>query len=65
MNVIEIEFTTGYPNAPSVPKDLCEAIILRASEAYLHPENEQLNSKGSLLINAAEVKERNYKIQRF
>jgi uncharacterized phiE125 gp8 family phage protein len=65
MNVIEIEFTTGWADAASLPKDLCEAILLRASEAYLHPENEQLNSKGSLLINAAEVKERNYKIQRF
>jgi len=65
MNVIEIEFTTGWPDAASVPKDLCEAIILRASEIYLHPENSDLNFRGSLQVKAAELKEVNYKIQRY
>ena len=65
MNVVEIEFTTGWASAGMVPKDLCEAIILRASEAYMHPENKTLNFGMGLAIRAAEIKERNYKVPRY
>lgn len=62
MNVIEIEFTTGWGDAGIVPKDLIEAIILRASEAYLNPENASGSGKR---ITTAENKERNYSIPRY
>jgi uncharacterized phiE125 gp8 family phage protein len=65
MNVIEIEFTTGWPDANSIPKDLTEAIILRASDGYLHPDNSTLNFRGSLEIKTAEIRERNYQVQRY
>lgn len=62
MNVIEIEFTAGWANSAAIPKDLAEAIILRASEAYLNPENEGNSGK---YITAAQNKERNYSIARY
>jgi uncharacterized phiE125 gp8 family phage protein len=65
MNVIEIEFTTGWATAGAIPKDLCEAMILTASDAYLHPENQSLNFGMGLRIQVAERKERNYKVQRY
>ena len=64
MNVIEIEFTTGWADAASVPKDLVEAIILRASEAYFNPGNAEKNFGGIRTV-ASERKERNYSIQRY
>jgi uncharacterized phiE125 gp8 family phage protein len=65
MNVVEIEFTTGWVSAAAVPKDLADAVILRASEAYLHPENMGLNFGMGLATRAAEIKERNYQTQRY
>ena len=62
MNVVEIEFTTGWASAAAVPKDLSEAVILRASEAYLNPENKSETGK---YITAAQNKERNYSVQRY
>jgi len=65
MNVIEIEFTTGWVSAAAVPRDLCEALILRASEAYLHPENAEQNFGMGLAIKTAQIKERNYSVPRY
>jgi uncharacterized phiE125 gp8 family phage protein len=65
MNVIEIEFTNGWTAATDVPADLKEAILLRASEAYLHPENQNLNFGFGLRVATAELKEKNYRVQRY
>jgi uncharacterized phiE125 gp8 family phage protein len=61
MNVIEIEFINGWPSSSAVPTDLKQAVLLRATEGYLNPEN-QVSSKW---LTSAESKERNYKIQRY
>jgi uncharacterized phiE125 gp8 family phage protein len=70
MNVIEIEFINGFAapignQAPAVPVDLKQAIILRATEAYLRPENAIQNFGFSVATKAAEQKERNYRVQRY
>lgn len=65
MNAIEIEFTTGWENAGSIPKEIKDAIILLATERYLNPENASLNFGMSLRVTAAERKLRSYKIMRF
>lgn len=65
MNVVEIEFTCGWASAGAIPKDLNEAMILRASDAYLHPENQELNFGMGLAVKAAQLKERNYSIARY
>jgi uncharacterized phiE125 gp8 family phage protein len=61
MNVIEVQFTAGWDTAAAVPKDLKQAIILRATEAYTNPENKDATK----WISAAEAKERNHKVQRY
>jgi uncharacterized phiE125 gp8 family phage protein len=69
MNVIEIEFETGWAaignQADALPTDLKQAVILRASEAYLRPENAIQNFGFSVATKSAQVKERNYKVQRY
>lgn len=62
MNPIEIEFTNGYATVADVPADLKQAMILRACEAFLNPSNDQQISGK---IRAAELKEENYKVQRY
>lgn len=61
MNTVEIEFTTGWADAASIPNDLKEAIVLRATESYLNPGN---NNTGNY-IKVAERKESNYQVQRY
>jgi uncharacterized phiE125 gp8 family phage protein len=65
MNVIEIEFINGFVaignQGPLLPVDLKQAVILRACDSYLHPENVILGKEPR----AAELKERNYKVQRY
>jgi uncharacterized phiE125 gp8 family phage protein len=70
MNVIEIEFVNGWEaaigaQAPVIPTPLKQAILLRASEMYLHPENANMNFGFGIAVKAAERKERDYKVQRF
>lgn len=65
MNVIEIEFTNGWTTAVEVPKDLKQAVILRASESYLNPGSENENFGMGRKIKTAELKERNYRVQRY
>jgi uncharacterized phiE125 gp8 family phage protein len=65
MNVVEIEFTCGYQGAQSVPKELTEAILLRAAESYLHPENANENFGMGLRTTAAITKEKNFKVSRY
>jgi uncharacterized phiE125 gp8 family phage protein len=60
INGVEIEFTNGWADAASVPKDIRDALILLASERYLNPENAM-----SIKQSAAEQKLRNYRVQRF
>jgi uncharacterized phiE125 gp8 family phage protein len=61
LNAIEVEFTNGWATAAEVPKDLKQAIILRATEGYLNPEN----AAAPKYLTAAENKERDYKVQRY
>jgi uncharacterized phiE125 gp8 family phage protein len=61
MNPVEIEFINGWVAETGVPLDLKQAIILRATEAYLNPENQA----ASKWLTAAESKERNYKVTRY
>lgn len=65
MNTVEIEYTSGWASAGEIPKDLASAVILRASESYLNPENQAVNSGMSLKTTASDVMERNFKVQRF
>jgi uncharacterized phiE125 gp8 family phage protein len=65
MNVIEIEFINGWASAATVPVDLKQAIILRASERYLNPVADSENFGFSRKSKAYEIKETNYKVQRF
>lgn len=69
INAIEIEFECGYAaignQAPIVPKPLKQAVILRACGSYLNPMNDPENFGMSMKIRAAEVKERDFKVQRF
>lgn len=65
LNGVEIEFTTGWADAASVPKDIRDAIILLASERYLNPENAAQNFGFSLKQSAADQKLRNYRVQRY
>lgn len=61
MNAVEIEFTTGWTDAASVPKDLKDAIVWIASKRYLNPEN----SGKEIDLSPAENVLRNYRVQRF
>jgi uncharacterized phiE125 gp8 family phage protein len=61
LNVIEIEFINGWSSEAGVPPDLKQAVILRATEAYLNPDN----PTASKWLTAAENKERNYKVSRY
>jgi uncharacterized phiE125 gp8 family phage protein len=61
-NPIQIELTCGWASAGAVPLDLVEAIILRATESYLHPDNQ---SQADGRITAANIKESSYKVQRY
>jgi uncharacterized phiE125 gp8 family phage protein len=54
LNPIEIEFLNGWSTADAVPKKICDAIILYASERYLNPDNRQLNFGTSIRITQAE-----------
>lgn len=65
LNSIEIEFTNGWTTAAEVPTDLKQAIILRACDSYLHPEDDNLNFASGLKTKAHQVKEINYKVQRY
>jgi uncharacterized phiE125 gp8 family phage protein len=65
LNGVEIEFTNGWADAASVPKDLRDALILLASDRYLNPENAMMNFGMSIKQNAAEHILRNYRVQRF
>jgi uncharacterized phiE125 gp8 family phage protein len=65
MNVIEIEFTNGWTTAADVPADIKQAVVLRACESYLHPENPTVNHGIGLRTTIAEIKEKDYKVQRF
>lgn len=66
---IEIEFTCGYApvgnQAAPVPYPLKQAVILRACGAYRNPENDAENFGMGRKIRAAEIKERDYKVQRY
>ena len=59
-NAIEIEFTTGWATPAEVPADLKQAVILRSCESYVSPLNE-----AGAKVKAAEIKEKNYRVQRF
>lgn len=61
LNVIEIEFINGWSSDTGVPADLKQAVILRATESYLNPDN----PIASKWLTAAENKERNYKVSRY
>lgn len=62
MNVIEIEFTTGWEAAANIPATIKDAIILMASDRYLHPEN----APGmSARVTGADRLLQKYKVQRF
>lgn len=61
INAVEIEFVTGWANAAAVPKVIKEAIILLASEKYLHPDN-LMSGKG---LTRAQDLMRNYKAQKY
>lgn len=61
---IEIEYAAGWSSA-TFPKPLKQAIILRACNMYLNPENELLNFSTGRKIKAAEALERPYKVQRY
>ena len=61
INNVEIEFVTGYANAAAVPVIIKDAIILLASERYLHPDN-LMQGKGA---SRAQSLLRNYKPQRY
>lgn len=61
LNPIEIEFTTGWATAAGVPGDLKQAVILRACELFLNPQN----NPGGQNLRAAEAKEKNYKVSRY
>ena len=61
LNAVEIEFTNGWEDAASVPRDIKDAIILLASERYLNPENPGISTQQS----AAERLLRNYRVQRY
>ena len=65
MNTVEVEFTNGWSAAASVPKDIKQAVILLASEGYLHPENMSLNFGTGTRITATQKLLRNYKVQRY
>jgi uncharacterized phiE125 gp8 family phage protein len=65
MNAIEIEFTNGYTDAASIPKNLKDAVILLATDRYLNPENTMLNFGMSMRQTAAERLLRNYRVQRY
>jgi uncharacterized phiE125 gp8 family phage protein len=65
INAVEIEFTNGWENAASVPKDIVDAVILTATERYLNPENAMMNYGQSLRIKASDIKVRKYRVQRF
>jgi uncharacterized phiE125 gp8 family phage protein len=66
LNAIEIEFVAGFTangnQAADIPADLKQAVILRACEAFLNPGNV---SQDSTRIKAAEIRERDYKVQRY
>lgn len=61
MNAVEIEFTTGWADAASVPKDLKDAIIWIASKRYLNPEN----AGKEIDLSPADNVLRNYRVQRY
>lgn len=65
MNAIEIEFTNGWTDAASVPKDISDAIILLSTDRYLNPENPALNFGFGTKLSVAERKLRKYRIQRY
>ena len=65
MNVIEIEFTCGWDTALSVPAEIKQAIILRSCDSYLNPGNDPQNFGFGIKLKVAELKERDYKIQRY
>lgn len=65
MNIIEVEFTNGWAAAADIPKRIKQAIILIASEMYLHPENQQLNIGSSIRITSAQNLLGPYKVQRY
>lgn len=65
LNGVEIEFTNGWADTASVPKDLRDALILLASDRYLNPENAMLNFGASIKQSAAEGLLRNYRVQRY
>jgi uncharacterized phiE125 gp8 family phage protein len=65
LSTVDIEFTNGWAAAANVPKTIKQAVILLASEAYLHPENQMLNFGASLRTTAAERMLRNYKVKRY
>lgn len=59
--------TTTFDSASVgyLPADLKEAVILRACEGYLNPENQTMNFGMGQRITAAENKERPYRVQRY
>jgi uncharacterized phiE125 gp8 family phage protein len=65
LNGLEIEFTCGWATAAEIPQGIVDAIILRATERYINPENAMLNFGMSLRQTAAENKLRKYRVQRF
>jgi len=65
MNVIEIEFTTGWATAPEIPANIKDVIILLASERFLNPGNQMLNFGASQRTTKAQLLLNKYKVQRF
>jgi len=65
MNAVVIEFTNGYADANSVPKNIKDALVLLVSERYLNPDNRMLNFGVSIRQSAAERLLRNYRVQRY
>jgi len=65
MNPVEIEFTTGWATAAAVPADLKQAVILRACDMYLSPENRTENIGMGQRVTSAELKERNFRVVRY
>lgn len=57
--------TTEAPSIGTIPVDLKQAVILRACEGYLNPDNDDQHQGSSLKLRSAELKERNYKVPRY
>jgi len=69
LNPIQIQYTAGYSalgaQVSAVPKQLKDAVVLRASSSYLNPGNDPENYQGSVKIRRAEILEKDFKPQRF